>query len=135
MHESGSLGPVIEILVPPVRTKLRDTRRQLREQLTSEGQVDPKNIGALEVVANELIGAAVETGLRDPLVLDVEVFPRITSVRVRCPQNVELRDEPFGIRERVLQGLAFAWGKRSYADGSVDLWAEVANLSTPAQPQ
>ena len=30
------------------------------------------------------------------------------------------------MRENVLQGLAFAWGKRTYADGSVDLWAEVA---------
>ena len=60
------------------------------------------------------------------------MFARLTSVRVRCPQNVDLRDEPFGIRERVLQGLAFAWGKRTYADGSVDLWAEVAN--PPADP-
>jgi hypothetical protein len=135
MHEHRSLCTVIEILVPPVRTKLRDTRRQLRERLTAEGRFDPADIGALEVVANELIGAAVESGVKDLLVLDVEVFPRITSVRVRCPQNVELRDEPFGIRERVLQGLAFAWGKRSYADGSVDLWAEVANVRAPAEAQ
>jgi hypothetical protein len=56
-------------------------------------------------------------------------------VRVRCPHNVDLRDEPFGIRERVLQGLAFAWGKRTYADGSVDLWAEVANPSVHADSQ
>lgn len=118
---------MIEILVSPARSKLRDTRRQLRERLATEVRVDPFTVAALEVVANELIGAAVETGMREPLVLDVEVFARLTSVRVRCPHNVDLRDEPFGIRERVLQGLAFAWGKRTYADGSVDLWAEVAN--------
>ena len=58
--------------------------------------------------------------------LTVELFPRLSSVRVHCPSNVELRDEPFGMRERVLRGFAFAWGKRSYTDGSVDLWAEVA---------
>jgi hypothetical protein len=126
---------VIEILVPPARSKLRETRRLLRERLATDGRVDPYTVGALEVVASELIGAAVETGMKQPLVLDVEVFPRLTSVRVRCPHNVDLRDEPFGIRERVLQGLAFAWGKRTYADGSVDLWAEVANPSVHADSQ
>jgi hypothetical protein len=126
---------VIEILVPPARSKLRETRRELRERLAREGRVDRYTVGALEVVANELIGAAVETGMKAPLVLDVEVFARLTSVRVRCPQNVDLRDEPFGIRERVLQGLAFAWGKRTYSDGSVDLWAEVANPPTHAAPR
>jgi len=126
---------VIEILVPPARTKLRATRLELRARLTAEGRVDPIGIGALEAVANELIGAAVEHGVKEQLVLDVETFARITSVRVRCPQNVELRDEPFGIRERVLQGLAFAWGKRAYADGTVDLWAEVANPNVNAEPQ
>ena len=31
-----------------------------------------------------------------------------------------------GMGENMLQGLAVAWGKRNYGDGSVDLWAEVA---------
>ena len=123
---------VIEIRVPAARSKLGDTRRRLRDRLGAEFGVDADHVGALEAVANELVGAALETGVKDPLVLDVELFERLTSVRVRCSRNVELRDEPFGLRERVLQGLAFAWGKRSYADGSVDLWAEVAHPRPPA---
>ena len=83
----------------------------------------------LETVANELLGAALDGGVTKPLLLSVELFARLTSVRVHCPSNVDLRDEPFGVRERVLQGLAFAWGKRAHADGSVDLWAEVARPS------
>ncbi len=73
-----------------------------------------------------MLGATLQSGVRTPVTLSVELFARLTSVRVRCPGDVELRDDPFGMRENVLQGLAFAWGKRSYADGSVDLWAEVA---------
>jgi hypothetical protein len=68
-----------------------------------------------------------------PVTLSVELFARLTSVRVHCASDVDLRDEPFGMRENVLQGLAFAWGKRIYADGSVDLWAEVARPVEPRQ--
>jgi hypothetical protein len=86
----------------------------------------------VQTVANELLGAALESGVGKPVTLSVELFARLTSVRVRCASDVELRDEPFGLRENVLQGLAFAWGKRTYADGSVDLWAEVARPSALA---
>ena len=58
--------------------------------------------------------------------LSVESFARLTSVRVHCPKHLPLRDEPFGLRERVLYGYAFAWGRRRRLDGSVDLWAELA---------
>jgi len=80
----------------------------------------------VQTVANELLAAAVQAGVARPVTLSVELFARLTSVRVHCASDVDLRDEQFGMRESVLQGLAFAWGKRNYADGSVDLWAEVA---------
>ena len=85
-------------------------------------------------MANELLGAACASGVEEQLVLSVETFARLTSVRVRCPRNVQLRDEPFGIRERVLVGFAFAWGKREHGDGSVDLWAELAWPIEPGRP-
>jgi hypothetical protein len=118
--------PAMEIAISPRSSQLRTTRRKLRCGLDSRFAADPAHYEALEIVANELLGAAFESGVRKSLILSVEMFARVTSVRVRCSGNVELRDEPFGVRERVLQGLAFAWGKRSYQDGSVDLWAEIA---------
>lgn len=116
---------VIEVAVAPRSSQLTVARRWLRDGI-NERAVEPDHTDALESVATELLGAAIDSGVRKPVTLSVEVFARLTSVRVRCPDNADIRDEPFGLRQRVLQGLAFAWGKRSYADGSVDLWAEVA---------
>ena len=117
---------MIQIPVTSGVAQLSEARHALRDRLDPTPGVQPAHTQALESVASELLGAALEAGEQKPLMLSVELFARLTSVRVRCPSDVELRDEPFGIRERVLQGLALAWGKRSYADGSVDLWAEVA---------
>ena len=105
----------------------------MRDQLDVDARVDRDHVEALQTVANELLGAALEAGIAKPVVLSVELFPRLTSVRVHCESDVDLRDEPFGMRENMLQGLAFAWGKRSYGDGSVDLWAEVARSVEPRQ--
>ncbi len=116
---------MIQIDVEPVPAQIPRARRALRRQLDRE-RVETDHVGAVEMVANELLGAAFENGIEEPLVLSVETFTLLTSVRVRCPRNVELRDEPFGMRERVLGGFAFAWGKRARDDGSVDLWAELA---------
>ena len=116
---------VIQIAVTSRSSQLRHARRDLRDRLALD-RIEQDHIDVLEAVANELLGATVDAGIKEPLTLSVELFARLTSIRVRCPRNVDLRDEPFGLRERVLGGLAFAWGKRSHADGSVDLWAEVA---------
>ena len=122
---------VIQLAVPPAASQLRPARHWLRDQLEIDPRVDPLHVDAVQTVANELLGAAVQAGVGRPVTLSVELFARLTSVRVRCPSDVDLRDEPFGMRENVLQGLAFAWGKRNYADGSVDLWAEVARQIVP----
>jgi hypothetical protein len=117
---------VIELAVPPATSQLRRARHWVRDELVGDARVDRSHVEAVQTVASELLTAALEAGIGRPLVLSVELFPRLTSVRVRCPGDVDLRDEPFGLRENVLQGLAFAWGKRTYANGSVDLWAEIA---------
>ena len=117
---------MIQLAVPPVSSQLRRARQKLREQLDLDSRVDRAHVDAVQTVANELLGAAVQAGVGRPVTLRVELFARLTSVRVHCPSDVDLRDEPFGMRENMLQGLAFAWGKRNNADGSVDLWAEVA---------
>jgi hypothetical protein len=116
---------VIQIDVAPASTQLRTVRRALRARLDA-ATLGNEHIGAVEAVANELLGAAFDGGTKEQLVLSVESFALLTSVRVHCPRNLQLRDEPFGIRERVLEGYAFAWGRRRRLDGSVDLWAELA---------
>jgi hypothetical protein len=116
----------IQIGVTSGSSQLRAARHTLRDRLDADLALERDHTDALASVANELLGAALDARVRKPLILSVELFPRLSSVRVRCPSDVELRDEPFGMRERVLRGFAFAWGKRSYTDGSVDLWAEVA---------
>jgi hypothetical protein len=115
----------VQIAVPPVAAALHTARGTLRQRLGAQ-DIRADHIAALELVASELLGAALEAGNAEPLTLSVKLFTLISSVRVRCPRGGELRDEPYGIRERVLEGVAFAWGKREYVDRSVDLWAEVA---------
>ena len=118
---------MIQVAVKSSASQLRAARHSLRDRLEEDKAVEPAHVEALETVANELLGAALETGVRgETLTLRIEMFTLLSSVRVHCPSNVEVRDEPFGMRERVLEGFAFAWGKRTHVDGTVDLWAEIA---------
>jgi hypothetical protein len=115
----------MQIAVPPASTQLRSARSAVRTHLGRE-HYGADEIRAVEAVVNELLGAALDGGVRETLELSVESFALLTSVRVHCSSNIYLRDEPFGLRERVLGGYAFAWGKRRRDDGTVDLWAELA---------
>jgi len=124
---------VMQLAVPPASSNMRRARHWVRDQLAREARVDLAHVDAVQAVANELLGAALHAGVAKPLTLSVETFTRLTSVRVHCASDVDLRDEPFGMRENMLQGLAFAWGKRDYGDGSVDLWAEVARATAGVQ--
>ena len=116
---------MIEIGVQPEASQLHRARRSLRAQLDRQ-RLEGDHAAAVEAVAGELLGAAFDARVTGPVHLRVETFALLTSVRVRCSRNVDLRDEPFGIREKVIEGFAFAWGKRTHSDGAVDLWAEVA---------
>ena len=116
---------MIEIDVAPSPSQLRNVRGALRVGL-EETRLENEHIEGILAVATELLGVALEGRVKGHLVLSVDTFTLLTSVRVHCPTQVQLRDEPFGIRDRVLGGFAFAWGKRQHVDGSVDLWAELA---------
>jgi len=123
--DRGKEHVVMEIGIAPAATQIRSARSAVREHLGEE-EYAPDQIRAVEAVVSELLGAAFDGGVREQIQLSVESFALLTSVRVHCSRNVQLRDEPFGLRERVLGGFAFAWGKRQRGDGSVDLWAELA---------
>jgi hypothetical protein len=116
---------VIQLSVASLTSQLGKARHALHDQLGAEG-IDADHIVAVSTVANELLGAAFEARPRQPLTLSVELFALLTSVRVRCPNGATLRDEPLGLRERVLNAYAFAWGARTQPDGEVHLWAELA---------
>jgi len=124
-ERSGTNNSVMQIAIAPASTHLRGARSAVRSHLGRE-HYGADEIRAVEAVVSELLGAALDGGVRDPLELSVESFALLTSVRVHCSSNIQLRDEPFGLRERLLGGYAFAWGKRRRDDGTIDLWAELA---------
>jgi hypothetical protein len=115
---------LIEMVLHRVPGELRQARRAVRDEITSEG-LGPTHALAVAAVVNELVSAARECRVTSPLALTIVTHGRLTSVRVRCDRAVDVHDEPFGVRERLLAGLTFAFGRRGRADGSVDLWAEI----------
>jgi Fe2+ transport system protein FeoA len=104
----------------------RKARASIRRRLTELG-VDTDHMLAVELVVAELMTAALESGQRGVARLSVELFPLLTSVRVRCPGSVHLGDDEYALRERMLGKLTVAVGQRPNGDGTVDLWAEVAH--------
>ncbi len=107
----------------------RKARALLRRRLADLG-VDTDHILSIELVVAELVAAAVEqegAAQQGAGRLSLELFPLLTSVRLRCPHDVELVDEPFALRDRMLGRLTVAVGRRRNTDGTVDLWAEVAH--------
>lgn len=107
----------------------RRARALLRRRLADLG-VDGDHILSVELVVAELVAAALEqegdvehrSGH-----LSLELFPLLTSVRLRCPHDVELVDEPYALRDRMLGRLTVAVGRRRNTDGTTELWAEVAH--------
>ena len=87
------------------------------------------DVAVLNTIISELIGAAFDSRVEPPMVVTVESFARLHSIRVRVASDVDLVDDPFQLRGRVLQGLTLAYGQRRNGDGTVDLWAEVARSS------
>jgi hypothetical protein len=99
-------------------------RRALRTELLERG-LDEEEVATLELIVAELLGAAHDADVRAPMLVTVDTFPRLHNVRLCGIPNVELRDAPFHLRERVLHGLTLAFGQRRNSDGTTDLWAEV----------
>ncbi|HEV7524417.1 MAG TPA: hypothetical protein VGP92_05590 [Acidimicrobiia bacterium] len=115
---------MLELTLEMRRTELREARDAVRRALGVD-LIDKDHVGDVVVVVDELIAAARECEVTNPLQLTVQTYPQLTSVRLRCDRNVELRDKPFDIRELVIQRLVIAFGRRRRDDGSVDLWAEI----------
>ncbi len=105
-------------------SRVGHTRQVIRSELHNRQYAD-EHVEVVESVVGELLGAAYESNAQYPIVVTIERFARLISVRVRCAGPVDIRDEPFHLRERVLQAFTLAFGSRRNADGTVDLWAEV----------
>ncbi len=122
MTSSGALTLSRAFTVRPVEASR--ARSAVHRRLT-EHALDSDHVVAVDMVVGELISAAIDADIRDRVVLTVEPFALLTSIRLRCPREIELRDDPFRLRERVLERLTLAFGRRRNADGTADLWAEV----------
>jgi len=106
--------------------RLSGARKTLREELRAQG-VDDNQVRTLELVVGELSGAAYDADVKSPIVVTVETFARLHSVRLRGTRNFGLQHgDAFHLRERILQRLTLAFGERRNNDGTTDLWAEVA---------
>ena len=105
--------------------ELHDARHAVSAALHRHG-ADGAHADDAVAVVNELIAAARECGVVSPVQLTVAMYPLLTSLRLRCDRDVELRDKPFEVRERIIEHLALAFGRRRRGDGTVDLWAEIA---------
>jgi len=106
--------------------RLSSARREIREELRAQG-LDDDDVRTLELVVGELSGAAYDAQVESPIVITIETFSRLHSVRLRGTRSVHL-DDAFHLRERILQRLTLAFGERRNGDGTTDLWAEVARL-------
>ena len=107
------------------RSQLREARVQVGNALGAEG-IDSDHATAVVAVVNELIAAARECEVTTPVKVNVATYPLLTSVRVHCDRNVELREQAVrhsGAPDSALRGRV---GRRRRDDGTVDLWAEIA---------
>src|SRR3954452_20940778 len=115
--------PEIQLRVRSVR-QMSTARRAIRGELLERG-LDEGDVANGELVLAELLGAAYDSNPQSPMVVTVESFARLHGVRLCGIKEVELRDSPFHLRERVLHTLTLAFGQRRNADGTTDLWAEI----------
>jgi Fe2+ transport system protein FeoA len=104
----------------------RKARASIRRRLADLG-VDDGHVLAVELVVAELMAAAFQGCRGGSTRLSLELFPLLTSVRLRCPADVEIAADELALRERLLGRLTVAVGRRRNVDGTVDMWAEVAH--------
>jgi hypothetical protein len=102
----------------------RRARSRVRRTLTEYGASE-EHVVAVEAVVGEFLGTCSDAGLNGSAQLIIETFPLLTSVRLRCPRDFRITEDPFGLRARVLERLTTTSGKRTNADGTTDLFAEV----------
>ncbi|MCU1426711.1 MAG: hypothetical protein JWL83_711 [Actinomycetia bacterium] len=114
---------MIEIEANNVRD-IRRVREDVRNALEGNDH-DRPHAADVSAVVHELLVAAFELHTAGPVVVRIENFSLLTSVRLQCSSRLDLRDSQFDLRERVLTALTIAFGTRVTADGGTELWAEV----------
>jgi hypothetical protein len=108
--------------------EVREARAFARSRLSDLG-MNADHVAAVEMVTGAFMAVAGELDARDTVRLTIEPFLLLTSIRLRCTRHLSVRDTPFASRERVLEELTFAHGARRNADGTEDMWAELARSS------
>jgi hypothetical protein len=124
--QAASWGRVAaaSVSVTSLATEIRRARHEIRRAVAHETP-DAVHVDAVVAVAHELLVLAYEHGVTKPVSVTVEPFALHTVVRLGCPDPLEILDDTFHVRERVLTALTIAFGERPNADGGTDLWAEV----------
>src|ERR1700758_4791467 len=101
----------------------RKARRVVRDRLVDLGY-EEDDVAAVESVVAELLATVFEAGEHTSVRLTITSFPLLTSVRLRCPGQINTQHDPLALRERVLERFTLATGRRENDDATVDLWAE-----------
>jgi hypothetical protein len=114
--------PYEQITLRPA--SVRKARTSVRDHLADLG-CDRVHLLAVESVVAELLGVAIDSGEHDSVALSVASFPLLTSVRLQCSPGLTWRDDPLGLRDRILERLTTAVGQRRRTDGGIELWAEI----------
>jgi hypothetical protein len=116
---------MLQIGVTSIAHQCRDARRAVRNRLAQAG-IEADHVAIVEEVVQELLVAVFDSQVTDPIILTVTSSEDLTHVSVKAPRPVTVRDEPFGLRERILDKLTVDHGQQCHANGSVDTWAAVA---------
>lgn len=104
--------------------EIRVARHAIRDALVDRG-FDERDVWVLELVVGELLGAAYDANVTSSVLVTIDTFTLLHTVRLTGIRPVQVSDAPFHLRERVLHGATLAFGQRRNADGTTDLWAEV----------
>jgi hypothetical protein len=115
---------MLQIGVTSVSRQCRAARRAIRDRLIQAG-IEADHIVRVEQVTQELLVMVFDATFAEPLILTVEPGEAIIHVSVKTPTAVDIGDDPFGIRDNLLDGLTLAHGQHRHANGTVDLWATI----------
>jgi hypothetical protein len=121
---------LFQIGVTSIARQCRDARRAVRQRLARAG-IEADHVVVVEEVAQELLVAVFDAGTSDPVILTVDPSRLLTHISVKTSTVVNVRDEPFGLRERILAKLTLAYGQQQHPNGTVDVWATVPRVHRP----
>ena len=79
---------MLQMHVPSLR-RIGPTRQAVRDELHGRHYAE-QHVTIVETVVAELLGAAHESQAESPIVITVERFALLISVRVRCSEPVDI---------------------------------------------